>query len=186
MTCYSPSRHYLTAGLIAFALAAFSGWWAYGWAPGWVATVLFVLSGSALLLLAMQPPIEIYEHHLAIGKKIIPWSEILRLDRTSCISPLIVHLTLTGDRRLTLIYPGDHDAGKSLLRHLRRCAKDSLIDGIPYKQFWGELLPGGPERRQLPSPRYPLLRPEDEAEVERMFQLLKTVGHIDPKAGDDK
>ena len=26
-------------------------------------------------------------------------------------------------------------------RHLRRCAKDALIDGIPYRQFWGEVLP---------------------------------------------
>ena len=186
MTCYSPSRHYLTAGLAALALAAFSGWWAWSWTPGWVAVVLFTLSGVVLLSLALRPPIEIYEHHLAIGKRIVPWSDILSLDRTSCISPLIVHLTLTGDRHITLIYPGDIDAGKSLLRHLRRCAKDALIDGIPYKQFWGELLPGNTERRQLPSPKYPLLRPEDEADVERMYQMLKTVGHIDPKSGDEK
>jgi hypothetical protein len=44
----------------------------------------------------------------------------------------------------------------------------------------------GLDRRQLPSPRYQLLRPEDEAEVERLFQRLKTVGHLDPKASDEK
>lgn len=186
MTCYSPSRHYLTAGLAALALAAFSGWWAMGWAPGWIAAFLFLLTAVVFLGLALRPPIEIYEHHLAIGRTIIPWNQILRLDRTSCVSPLIVHLTLTGDRRITLIYPGDADAGKSLLRHLRRCAKDALIDGIPYRQFWGELLPGTHDRRQLPSPKYQLLRAEDEADVERMFQQLKTVGHIDPKSGDEK
>jgi hypothetical protein len=42
------------------------------------------------------------------------------------------------------------------------------------------------ERRQLTSPRYQLLRSDDEAEVERLFQRLKTVGHLDPKASDEK
>ena len=184
MTCYSPSRHYLSAGLVAVGLAIFSGWVAMQWPPAWVAAVLFIASASILLVLALQPAIEVYEHHLALGKKIIPWSDIRRLDRTSWISPLIVQLTLTGDRRVTVVYPGDIDSGKSLLRHLRRCARNAHIDGIPYKQFWGEALPSQ-ERRHLPSPKYQLLRPEDEAEVERLFQRLKTVGHLD-KTTDEK
>ena len=147
-------------------------------ASGMDRAVLFIASASILLALALQPAIEMYEHHLALGKRIIPWTEIRRLDRTSWISPLIVQLTLTGDRRVIVVYPGDIDSGKSLLRHLRRCARNALIDGIPYKQFWGEALPSQ-ERRQLPSPKYQLLRPEDEAEVERLFQRLKTVGHLD-------
>jgi hypothetical protein len=186
MTCYSPSRHYLSAGLIAVGLAAFSGWVAMQWAPAWIAAVLFVLSAAILLVLALQPTIEIYEHHLAIGKRVIPWCEIRRLDRTSWISPLVVQLSLTNERRLLLIYPGDIDSGKSLLRHLRRCAKDALIDGIPYRQFWGEVLSSAPERRQLPSPKYQLLRPEDQAEVERLYQRLKAVGHLDPRNSDEK
>jgi hypothetical protein len=186
MTCYSPSRHYLTAGLVAVGLAVFSGWVAWNWTPAYIAAVLFLITGSILIALALLPPIEIYEHHLAVGKKIVPWNEILRLDRTSWISPLVVHLTLSGDRRMRILYPGDIDSGKSLLRHLRRCAKDALIDGIPYKQFWGELLPTSADRRQAPAPRYPLLRAEDEAEVERLFQRLKTVGHLDPKGSDEK
>ncbi len=185
MTCYSPSRHYLSAGLIAVGLAAFSCWVAVQWAPAWIAALLFLASAAMLLALALQPAVEIYEHHLSIGKRVIPWKEIRKLDRTSWISPLIVQLTLTNDRRMVLIYPGDIDAGKSLLRHLRRCAKDALIDGTPYRQFWGELLPSGADRRQLLPPKYQLLRPDDEAEVERLFQRLKTVGHLDPK-GDDK
>jgi hypothetical protein len=186
MTCYTPSRHYLTAGLVAVGLAVFSGWMALSCSPVYIAALLFLITGLILIGLALLPPIEIYEHHLAIGKKVIPWTEILRLDRTSWMSPLVVHLTLTNDRRLRILYPGDIDSGKSLLRHLRRCAKDALIDGIPYKQFWGELLPASPDRRQLPAPRYPLLRAEDEAEVERLFQRLKTVGHLDPKSSDEK
>ena len=134
MTCYSSSRHFLTFALVAVVLAVFCGWVGVQfWAPWFIASFLFFSSAALLIFLVFQPPIEVYEHHLAIGKKIIPWSEILRLDRTSWVSPLIVKLTLTGDRRVTLPYPGDIDAGKSLLRHLRRCAREALIDGIPYK-----------------------------------------------------
>lgn len=186
MTCYSPSRHYLSAGLIALGLAGFSGWIAMQWAPAYIAAFLFVASAVLLIVLALQPPIQVCDEHLAIGKRIIPWSEIERLDRTSWISPLVVHLGLTGKRRLLLVYPGDVDSGKSLLRHLRRCARGAVIDGIPYRQFWGELLATGPGRKQPPPPKYQLLRPEDEAEVERLFQQLKTVGYLDPKGSDDK
>jgi hypothetical protein len=31
-----------------------------------------------------------------------------------------------------------------------------------------------------------LLRREDEAEVERLYQLLKTVGHLDTRQPDEK
>ena len=61
-----------------------------------------------------------------------------------------------------------------------------MIDGIPYRQYWGELLGGG-EAKQLNAPRYRVLRPEDEEEVERLYFLLKTVGHIDPRnSGDER
>jgi len=30
-----------------------------------------------------------------------------------------------------------------LLRHLRRYSRDALIDGIPYRQYWGEVLATG-------------------------------------------
>lgn len=184
MTCYSPSRNYLTAGLVAVGLAAVSGWIALEWTPAWVAVALLAVTGVLLLLLALQPTIEVYEHHLAIGKRIIPWTDIRRLDRTSWMFPLIVRLTLAGDRHVIVLYPGDIDSGKSLLRNLRRGARNALIDGIPYKQFWGEALPSQ-DRRVFGPPKYHLLRPEDEAEVERLFQRLKTVGHLD-KNSDEK
>ncbi|MBI3281779.1 MAG: hypothetical protein HYZ57_18295, partial [Acidobacteria bacterium] len=115
------------------------------------------------------------------------WSDIERVDRTSWISPLVVYLTLAEGKRVLLVYSGDVEGGKSLLRQIRRYARFSLIDGIPYRQFWGELLPSVGEPKQLQSPRYRLLRPEDEAEVERLFQRLKTVGNLDPKnSGDEK
>ena len=183
---YLPSRHYLSAGFIALGLAAFSTWVGFRWTPAFLPAFLFLLSAAVILFIALQPPIEIHESHLRIKRRSIAWNQIRRLDRTGWVSPLVVHVTLLDDERILLIYPGDLDSANSLLRHLRRYSREALIDGIPYRQFWGDALQGTPERRQLPSPKYHLLRPEDEAEVERMFQRLKTVGHIDPKKSSEE
>jgi len=50
------------------------------------------------------------------------------------------------------------------------------------------LASGGNERKQTQAvaPRYRILRPEDEAEVERLYQRLKTVGNLDQKTSDEK
>ena len=52
--------------------------------------------------------------------------------------PLAVILTLSNDRRVFLLYAGDLDSSTSLLRHLRRYSRNALLDGIPYRQAWGE------------------------------------------------
>ena len=186
MTRYLPARHYISFGVVAFLLAGFSAWLGIEWAPAFVPAVLFLLSAASLLILAFRPGIEIHESYLAIGKRLIPWMDIRRLDRTGWVSPLIVRLTLFDDTKLILIYPGDLDACNSLLRNLRRLSRDALIDGIPYRQYWGEVLAPAASRKQLPAPRYKLLRPEDEAEVERLYQRLKTVGHLDQKNSTDE
>lgn len=184
---YTPSRRYLTAGFVALLLAGFSAWCGLEWAPAFVPAVLFVLTAGCILFLALQPRIEIHEDHLVIGKRVIPWVEVRRLDRADWVTPLVVRLTLEDKRPVMLIYLGDLDSINSLLRHLRRSARQALIDGIPYREFWGETIANAPDRRQLPSPKYHLLRPEDEAEVERLYQRLKSVGHLDPsKSADEK
>src|SRR5215813_9448281 len=186
MTRYTPARHYLSFGIVAVALAVFSGWLGLDWPPAFVPAVLFLLSSVLLFLMAFRPAIEIHEEYLAVGKRIIAWMDIRRLDRTGWISPLIVRITLFDDSRVTLIYPGDLDSCNSLLRHLRRLSRDALIDGIPYRQYWGELLATSSDRKLAPPPRYRVLRPEDEAEVERLYQRLKAVGHLDQKNSADE
>jgi hypothetical protein len=147
----------------------------------------FVVTAVLMFAMAFRPAIEIHEGYVSIGKRIIPWMDIRRLDRTGWISPLIVRITLFDDSRLLLVFPGDLDSCNSLLRHLRRLSRDALIDGIPYRQYWGEVLaPAASERKQAPPPRYRILRPEDEAEVERLYQRLKTVGNLDQKNSTDE
>jgi hypothetical protein len=186
MTRYLPARYYLYFGIVALALGIFSAWLGMGWAPAFVPSALFVLTAALMIALAVRPVIEVQDPYLRVGKRMIPWIDVRRVDRTGWLSPLAVRLTLYDDSRVLLIYPGDLESCKGLLRTLRRMSRDALIDGIPYRQYWGEMLSSNNERRQLPAPRYRVLRPEDELEIERLYQRLKTVGHLDPKSTPDE
>jgi hypothetical protein len=186
MTRYLPVRHYQWFGMSALILAGLSGWLGTQLHAAFVPAALFVLAAGLLFFLALRPAVEIHEGYVAVGTRIIPWMDIRRLDRTGWISPLIIRVTLFDDSRFLLIYPGDLDSCNSLLRNLRRLSRDALIDGIPYRQYWGEVLTPAAERKQVPLPRYRILRPEDEAEVERLYQRLKTVGNLDQKNSTDE
>jgi hypothetical protein len=188
----SPVARFVSSGrFLVMALAALGGgaisgfaayrWQAIGpemWIPLTLGGAVLVLAGSCLLLLALRPAIEIHESHLVIGRRAIEWCDVRRLDQSRWSSPLLVSLTMADDSRVLLVYAGDPDSSASLLRHLRRYSREALLDGIPYPQFWGETSAA----HQLPPPRYPLLRPEDEEEIERMFQRLKSVGRLDHRA----
>jgi hypothetical protein len=191
MTRYLPARHCLWLAIAALALSGASGWFAYSaWAlVGFVPAAIFLVTSGVLFFLASRPSVEIHEGYLSIGRRIVPWMDIRRLDRVDWmpwVPPLALRITLYDDSRLLLIFPGDIDSCNSLLRHLRRLSRDALIDGIPYRQYWGEVLAPAGERRQPPPPRYRILRPEDEAEVERLYQRLKTVGNLDQKNSTDE
>ena len=183
---YTPSRQYLTAGLVAAALAVVSAVFATEWIIALVGAIFFLLSAIAVMLLAFRPTIEIQEQFLVVGRRAIPWMDIRRVDRTGWISPLALFITLVNDERLLIIYPGDMDAANSLLRHLRRNSREALIDGIPWMQFWGETAVAPVEKKEPATPKYQLLRTDDEAEVERLFQVLKTVGHLDTRQPSDE
>ncbi len=114
----------------------------------------------------------------------IPWNCIRRLDSTGWNVPLLVYLTLDDDSRVAVLHPGDLDSSASLLRHLRCSAREALLDGVPHRQFWGEPPPTSHPR--LAPLRYPLLRPEDEEDIERMFQRLKSVGHLEQRRDADE
>ncbi len=185
MSRYVPARYYVSFGIVALALAGFSAWLGVSWSPALFPAAMFFLTAALLLSLAARPIISVHDQHIEIGKQIIPWQDIRRVDRTGWISPLAVKLTLFDEETVWLVYPGEVDACKHLLRTLRQMASCAKIDGIPYRQYWGEML-GAQEARRLASPRYRVLRPEDEEEVERLYFLLKTVGHIGPTGPESR
>lgn len=200
---FEPARLYFSGALAAAALCLFSAAWAFRWWPSVIPAALFALTGLALYYLASRPAIEIHEHWLRIGNDMIPWQDIRCLDRTRWTSPLAVYLTLIDDRRIALFYPGDGDGCSELLRFLRRNSREALIDGVPYRQFWGEVLPAVKEQQRAAgsstaatgngvsvaaageAPKYRIVRPEEEEEIERMLQRLKTVGNLDSKSSDE-
>ncbi len=185
MTRYVPSRHYLEAGLAAILFGSFSVWCGLRWTPAFLAAALFILSAAVLFYLARRPAIEIHRSHLRIGRRNIVWSDIRRLDRAGSLTLLLVNITLFDDSRVLLIYPGDLDSANSLLRDLRRNSRDALIEGRPYREFWGEGA-ADEESRPMPTPRYRLLRPEDEADIEEIYRRLKSVRHLDPDSSKDE
>jgi len=144
-----------------------------------------MISAIVLAIVALRPAIEIHETHLAVGRRLIPWTEIRRVDQTGWTAPLAVHLTMLSGERLALFYPGDLDACGSLLRHIRRYSRSALLDGVPYRQFWGEPPVAVKSTRETVQ-KYPVLPPEEEEEIERMLQRLRTVGHIDSHSSDEK
>ena len=190
--------------LIAFCGALLSAWMGLRWTPCWIAAILFAASGLLVSVLVTRPAIEIHKTHLSIGRMAIPWQEIQRIDQTGWQTPLAVFLTLRGDHRILLFYAGEQDSCSSLLGHLRSYCTAALLDGIPYREFWGECTgesarpmargadsahDSGEPRQGVPEGtpvRYRLLCPEDEEEVERMFQRLKSVGHLESKNSEEK
>jgi hypothetical protein len=198
---FTSSRVYVSLTLFAVGGAWFSAWNALRWTPSWIAAVLFAVSALMLAAVTLRPAIEIYETHLAIGQRMIPWRDVRRVDQTGWNTPLVVILTLHDGERIHLLYPGDLDSSNSLLRHLRRFSREALLDGVPYREFWGELAAAArtsePTKNSTPVAadadkdasmplRYPVLRSEDEEEVERLFQRLKSVGHLESKSSDEK
>jgi hypothetical protein len=174
-------------GLAAWIMAALAGWAAAVWPPAIAILALLLACSSLLVLIGLRPAIEVREKHLVIGNRAIPWGEIRRVDRTAWRSPLlVVRLTLSDDSRVLILYPGDPETSSRLLRQIRRSARQAHLDGRPYHEFWGEPPDAGAERCRMAPPRFRLLRPEDEAEVEMLYQRLKTVGRLDSKSSSDE
>jgi len=181
---FPVSRYFLWTGLAALGLTAVCSWISFRWPFAWIPTALLLASAMFALCLSWLPAIEIHEDGIKMDRRKIAWKEVVRVD---CISgtPLVVRLTLADKRNVFVVYAGHETDRSSLLRHLRKFSRQAFIEGVSYQQFWG-VARRHSEPKSTPPPRYPLLLSEDEAEVERLFQLLKTVGHLDPKKAADK
>ncbi len=185
---YPASRTLFFTGLGGFALAAVSASIALTRPAAWIATGALAASALIALVLGLIPAVEIDEAFLKQRRKPIPWKSVYQVERL-LRNPLVIRLTLASREETLVIYSGSRDAREALLHDVRLMARGAVIDGVPYREFWG----GGPVhspveegRRQSRPRRYPLLLADDEAEIERLFQQLKTVGHIEPNKSPDE
>lgn len=176
---FHPARTYLTLAAVALGLGAFSGWWARTWLPAAIPAVLFLATAALALWLATRPVVEVSDEGLRIGRQWIPWRDIKRVDQTGWIAPLVAYLTVTGKKRIRLIYPGETVHANRLLRLIQQHSTHALINGVPYRQIFGST--AAPPAVQPAGQRPRLLREEDEAEVERLYQKLRSAGSLDPE-----
>jgi hypothetical protein len=141
-----------------------------------VAAALFAVTAGLLAIFATRPAIEVDEIGIRVGRRSMLWSEIAHVERVNVsgaptLAPLLLRLTLASNKNAFIFLPAATDDCAALLRAIFRNARAAKLDGVPYAQFWGDEAP--------PMPRERLLLPEDEEEIERMFQRLRATGKID-------
>jgi hypothetical protein len=179
---FLPSRFYASVGWAALTgslvcvLCAFRAPYAF------IPAVLCILTATGLFWLAARPLISVGETQFTIGERAIAWREVREINRSRFLSPLVLQIKLTNSRSKVLVYPGEPSRIELLLAQLRKRSHLATFDGVPYREYWhwtnleeqehhAEVTPGAPPVR--------LFTPEDEAEIERLFQTLKTGGRLD-------
>ncbi len=147
-------------------------------------------TAAGLFWLAARPAIRIGESQFNIGERAIAWREIREINTSRFntgrfVSPLILNLRLTNSRRKVLVFPGDPDRIHRLTHQLRKNSYLATFDGVAYRDYWTWSSLAG-SRGETPAREQPvrMLSHEDEDEIERMYQKLKTVGRLDSRATD--
>lgn len=182
MTRFAPSKHFVYMGIVAVLLGLMSGWVAWQWSPAIVPATLFFASALFLFWLSMHPVIEVTDREIAIGTRVIAWSSITKIETTGWLTPLVIKLTVESGRKVFLIFAGDLEASGRLKDMVCTCAPHAMLDGAPQRQRQAIISVRNGSTAELE--RHPILTLDDEAEVERMFQRLREVGHLDQSGGD--
>jgi hypothetical protein len=153
------------------------------------------MTAAGIFWLASRPPIRVGETQFTVGERSVAWREVRAINRSrfnslGFVSPLVLHLRLTNSRYKFLIYPGEPDRVERLLKTLRKNSHLASFDGVPYRDFWMWNDPLSDEDRPpalppAPAPPVHLFSREDEEEIERLYQRLKTVGRLDSRTSGD-
>jgi hypothetical protein len=174
---FSPAKVYSILACVGVALSAATVWLALHWWPAWIPLALLAAFTAGAAWVALRPSIEVNESHLVVGTRTIAWDRVRRVDQTNWLTPMVVYLTTAEGPRLKLIYPGVRTRCDLLLRLIQQRSTQALINGVPHRRIFGEPAPVQPERTATVRPRF--LSDQDEADVERMLQILKSVGRLD-------
>ncbi|MGA8028726.1 MAG: hypothetical protein WB992_16395 [Bryobacteraceae bacterium] len=182
---YQPSRLYARvswaalAGSLVCLLCGFRAPLAF--IPG----CLCVITTAVLIWLAARPPIRIGDTQFNIGDRAIAWREVREINSSRFVSPLLLKLKLTNSRHKLLVYPGEPERIARLMFQLRKNSHLATFDGVAYRDYWiwSNLTSGQGENSTLEHP-VRMLSSEEEEEIERMYQKLKTVGRLDSRGSD--
>ena len=147
----------------------------------------FLCAATAGLLfwLASRPSIRIADTQFNVGERAIAWREVREINSTRILSPLVLKLKLTNSRRKVLVFPGEPERIKRLVYQLRKNSNLATFDGVAYRDYWtwSSLTAVRGEKAAVEQP-VRMLSPEDEEEIERLYQKLKAVGRLDSRSSD--
>ncbi len=182
---FQPSRLYARVGWAALAGSAICVLCGFRAPLAFIPGFLCATTAAALFWLAARPPIRIGETQFNIGERAIAWREVLEINSSRFLSPLILRIKLTNSRRKMLIYPGEPERIAKLMFQLRKNSQFASFDGVAYRDYWTwSSLTGSNDENAVIDQPVRMLNPDDEEEVERMYQKLKTVGHLDSRSTD--
>ena len=182
---FLPSRLYARVGWAALAGSLVCVLCGFRAPLAFIPGLLCAITSAGLFWLAARPVIEINDEKFSIGDRAIAWREVREVNRSRFLSPLVIKLRLTNSRHRILIYPGEPDRIERLMFQLRKNSQLATFDGVAYRDYgtWWSLSGGQGDTSTLDHP-VRMLSPDDEDEVERLYQKLKSVGRLDGRSTD--
>ena len=183
---YLPSRLYARVGWAALAgsvVCVLCGLRApLAYIPGLLCTV----TSLVLFWLSFRPAIRVGNTQLNIGERTIAWREIREVNRSRFVSPLILKLKLTNSRYKMLVFPGDPERISKLMFQLRKHSTLATFDGVAYRDYWTwNNIKAQSGVETMEDDPVAMLSRDDEEEIERMFQKLKSAGRLDSRTSKD-
>ncbi len=182
---YTPSRLYARVGWAALAgaiVCVLCGFRAHlALIPG----VLCAFTAAGLFCLSALPRIRVGVTQFHIGTRTIAWQEVREINSSRFVSPLVLKLKLTNSRRKTLVFPGEPEQIARLMYQLRKNSSWATFDGVAHRDYWTwndiKEQSGADSTNDDP---VRMLSQDDEDEIERMYQKLKSVGRLDSRKTD--
>ncbi len=182
---YQPSHLYSRVGWVALAGSATCVLCGLRAPLAFIPGVLCAATSAFLFWLASRPAIRVGETQFNIGERAIAWREVVEINSSRFVSPLLLKIKLTNSRRKTLIFPGEPERIARLMFQLRKNSSMASFDGVAHRDYWTWTslagLQGGKTGTDQP---VKMVSTDDEEEIEKMFQQLKTEGRLEPRTTD--
>jgi hypothetical protein len=183
---YVPSRLYARIGWAALggsAICILCGWRA---PLALIPAFLCAATSAALFWLGSRPTIRVSDTQFNVGERTIAWREVREVNSSRLVSPLLLRIKLTNARRRLVVFPGEPERIARLIYQLRKNSYLATFDGVAYRDYWTWSSMTA-LRGDSPSLEQPvrMLSPEEEEEIERMYQKLKAVGRLDTRSDKD-
>ncbi len=179
---FVPSRLYSRVAWAALAGALVSALCGFRAPLAFIPGFLCGLTSAGLCWLANRPQIRTGEAQFNIGERAIAWREVREINSTRFLSPLLLKIKLTNARRVRLVYPGEPERIEQLLIQLRKHSELATFDGVAHRDYWTWM---GLNNKHAENPvleqPVKMVSSEEEEEIERLYQKLKTVGRLDSR-----